>query len=101
MGKNIKTVQVMVYWNETIWKKEKDSKIVIKYITIKFRKTSKFKVVIKTRVDDKIAYLFLLTQPTVNIRKEKNIAKTPINNRLYSISHIAKFGAHIRFNQNK
>lgn len=68
---------------------------------IKFIKTSKFKVVIKTRVEDSIAYLFLLIQPTKNIKKEKNEDKTAINSKLYSISQIDKFGAQIKLTQKR
>jgi len=52
-------------------------------------------------VEDKTAYLFLLTQPTKNIKKEKNIDNIPANSKLYSISHTAKLGAQTKFNQNK
>lgn len=58
-------------------------------------------MVIKTLVEDSIAYLFLLTHPTKNIKNEKNIDKTPINRRLYSTSHTAKLGAQIKLIQNK
>ncbi|HRP58676.1 MAG TPA: hypothetical protein PK833_00050 [Vicingus sp.] len=52
-------------------------------------------------MEDKTAYLFLLTQPTKNIKKEKNIDNIPANNKLYSISHTAKLGAQTKFSQNK
>lgn len=50
---------------------------------------------------DRIAYLFKLVQLTKNNKREKQIDKTPINNKLYSISQIAKDGPHIKFSQNK
>ena len=64
-------------------------------------KTSRFKLITKTRVDDIIANLFLVDQPTKNIKREKNILKTPIKSKLYSISHIDKFGNQIKLIQNK
>ena len=71
------------------------------YIRKKFINTSKFNVVTKTLPEDNIANLFLLIQPTKNIRNEKNIDNTPINNKLYSISQIAKFGPQIKLTQNR
>mgnify|MGYP000990827437 CR=1 FL=1 len=67
----------------------------------KFKKTSKLSVVINTLAEDSAAYLFLLTHPTKNIKKEKNIDNTPMNSKLYSISQTAKLGPHIKFTQNK
>ena len=67
----------------------------------KFKKTSKFNVVTNTRVDEITAYLFLVTQPTKNIKSEKNTDSTPINNKLYSISQIETLGAQIKLTQNK
>jgi hypothetical protein len=64
-------------------------------------KTSKFRVVINTRVDDKIAYLFLVTHPTKNIKKEKNIDKTPMKSKLYSTSQTAKLGAQTKLTQKR
>ena len=64
-------------------------------------KTSRFKVVTKTRVDEIIEYLFLVTQPTKKIKNEKNIEKTPVKSKLYSISQIDKLGNHNKFIQNK
>jgi hypothetical protein len=52
-------------------------------------------------VEDNTAYLLRVTQPTKNIRKEKNIDKTPIKSKLYSISQTAKLGAQIKLIQNK
>ena len=60
-----------------------------------------FNVITKTLVDAIIAYLLLLVQPTKNIKKEKIIDSIDINNKLYSISQIAKLGLQIRFIQNK
>jgi hypothetical protein len=100
-GSKIKNVQVYEYWNDTIWKNEKDSNIVIIYIKKKLINTSKFNVVTKTRVEDKTAYLFLLIHPTKNMSIEKNIDNTPINSKLYSISQTAKFGDQIKLTQNK
>ena len=67
----------------------------------KFNKTSKFKVTIKTLVEESIAYLFFVIQPTKNIKNEKNIDKTPINNKLYSISQTAKLGPQIILTQKR
>ena len=72
-------------------------KIIIK----KLRKISKFRRRTNTRVDAKTAYLFLLTQPTKNMQKEKHIDNIVINKRLYSISQMAKLGPQIKFIQNK
>jgi len=58
-------------------------------------------VVTNTRVEDRTAYLFLLIQPTKNIKIEKNIDNTPINNKLYSISQTARLGDQIKLIQNK
>jgi hypothetical protein len=101
IGKSKKKVKVHENWNETIWKNEKDSKNEIKYIKEKFIKTSRFRVVTNTRVDDIIANLFLVDHPTKNIKREKNILRTPIKSKLYSISQIDKFGNQIKFIQNK
>lgn len=67
----------------------------------KFKKTSKFRVVTRTLVEERTAYLFFVTQPTRNIKKEKNIDKTPIKSKLYSISQTAKFGPQTRFIQKR
>jgi hypothetical protein len=64
-------------------------------------KNSKFNVVTKTSDDEIIEYLFLVTQPTKKIKKEKNMEKTPVKSKLYSISQIDKLGNHSRFIQNK
>ena len=49
----------------------------------------------------KAAEKVFVTQPTKNIKNEKNIDNTPIKSKLYSISQIAKFGPHTKFTQNK
>ena len=101
IGSKRNKLQVQENWKETIWKKENDSKNDTKYIKKKFRKTSKFRVVTKTLVEDIIEYLFLVTQPTKKIKKEKNMEKTPVKSKLYSISQIDKLGSHNKFTQNK
>lgn len=100
-GSNNKTDHVHDHWNETIWKKEKDSNKIRRYIIRKLSKTSKLSVVIKTLVEDIIAYLFLVTHPTKNNKKEKTVDKTDINNKLYSISQTAKLGPQTKFNQKR
>jgi len=67
----------------------------------KFNSISKFKVVITTLLDAKIAYLLLETQPIVMSNIEKNNEIKPIKNKLYSISQIIRFGPHIKLIQNK
>ena len=101
IGNNKKQAHVQEYWKDTIWKKENESNIEIKYITKKFKKISKFNVVTSTRVEDITAYLFFVIHPTKNIKNEKNMDKTPINNKLYSISQTATLGDHIKLIQNK
>jgi hypothetical protein len=46
-------------------------------------------------------YLFLLTQLIKNNKIVKQVESTPKNNKLYSISQIAKEGPHIILTQNK
>lgn len=55
----------------------------------------------KTLEDDNTAYLFLVVQPTINIRMEKNEDTSAINNKLYSISQIARLGPQIKLIQNR
>lgn len=54
-----------------------------------------------TRLEDRIAYLFLDNHPTKNKNNENNKDKIPIKRRLYSISQSAKFGPQTRLTQNK
>ena len=68
---------------------------------IKFKKISNVKVITIIRPADKMAYLFKVDQLTKKSKNEKIIDKTPINSKLYSISHIAKDGLQIILIQNK
>lgn len=87
--------------NVPIFSKDNDSKSIAKLIKKKFNSISKLRLITTTREEAITAYLLFEIYPTSTKRYENMPEITPIKNKLYSISQIAKLGAQTIFAQNK
>lgn len=101
MGSKIKMLYKNWYWKLTIVKKENESNNETKIKKNKFNNNSKLKVKLIIRPAARIEYLFWLSQLIKNNNIVKHVDKTPKNNKLYSISQIAREGAQIKLIQKR